>query len=200
MIGDVQLRQEAQELLDKWTPKDGSKPAAYFHKTDISDWAQITSLWEGSLEKLGQIDIVCNGAGVYEPPSSTFWNAPGISPLAEDKADANPGVYKTFSINTMGPIRLAQIAIDYWLETNIKGNLLWIASLGGYIHSLQTPLYYASKSAIISVVKSLNRLQELFGIRNSAICPGVTYVGDLLHESASPASIDVYSRTLTNSL
>ncbi|KAF4997113.1 hypothetical protein FDECE_12190 [Fusarium decemcellulare] len=176
VMADVKLLPEAQELLDKWAARDGKKPAAYYHKTDISDWAQLSSLWETSLEKLGQIDILCNGAGIYEPPSSTFWNSPGISPLAEDKADASPGVYKTFAVNTMGPIRLAQIAIDYWLENrHVEGNLLWIASLGGYVHSLQTPLYFASKAAIISFVKSLANLRSKFNIRNAAVCPGAVY-------------------------
>ena len=179
MIADVKLRPEAQQLLDAWAITDGSRPAAYFHKTDISDWAQISSLWESSLKKFGQIDIVCNGAGIYEPPSSTFWNSPGVSPLAGDKPDASPGVYQTFSVNTMGPIRLAQIAIDYWLENrNVEGNLLWIASLGGYVHSLQTPLYFASKAAIISFVKSLSSLRKRFNIRNAAVCPGAVYVSD----------------------
>ncbi|KAF4963471.1 hypothetical protein FSARC_8520 [Fusarium sarcochroum] len=176
VIADVQLRPEAQQLIDQWTSTDGSKPSAYYHKTDISDWAQISSLWDTALKKLGQIDIVCNGAGLYEPPSSTFWNAPGISSLAEDKPDTSPGVYKTFAVNTMGPIRLAQIAIDYWLENrNIEGNLLWMASLGGYVHSLQTPLYFASKAAIVSFVKSFASLRKRFGIRNAAVCPGAVY-------------------------
>ena len=177
MMADLKLLPEAQELLAKYTATDGSKPAAYYHETDISDWAQLSSLWDASLAKLGRIDIVCNGAGVYEPPSSTFWNAPGVSPLAEDKPDTNPGVYKTFAVNTMGPIRLAQIAVDYWLDNrHVEGNLLWVASLGGIVHSLQTPLYFASKAAIISVVKSFANFRKEFGIRNSAVCPGAVNV------------------------
>ncbi|KAI6758658.1 hypothetical protein HG530_010898 [Fusarium avenaceum] len=80
VIADVKLLPEAEELVNSWTVKDGSKACAYYHKTDVSDWAQLSSLWDTALEKLGQIDIVCNGAGIYEPPSSTFWNAPGVSP------------------------------------------------------------------------------------------------------------------------
>lgn len=180
VMADLKLRPEAEELLAKWTTKDGSKPAAYYCQTDISDWAQISSLWETSLKTFGQIDIVVNGAGLYEPPYSTFWNAPGISPLAEDKPDTNPGVYKTFSVNAMGPIRIAQIAIDYWLENrDIEANLLWISSLGAHVHSLQTPLYFASKAAVSSFVKSLAGLRKLFGIRNAAVCPGAVYVRDV---------------------
>ncbi|EWY80984.1 hypothetical protein FOYG_15275 [Fusarium oxysporum NRRL 32931] len=176
VIADLNLRPEAEELVNKWATTEGGKPTVHFHKTDISNWAQISSLWDAALEKFGQIDIVCNGAGIYEPPSSTFWNPPGVSSLSEDKADGNPGVYKTFAVNALGPIRLAQIAMDYWLRNrNVQGNLLWVASCGGYLHSLQTPLYFASKAAIVSFVKSLSTVRKRFGIRNAAVCPGAVH-------------------------
>lgn len=118
-----------------------------------------------------------NCAGVYEPPTSSFWNPPGISPLAEDPEDAEVGQYKTFSINTIGPIRLAQIAVDYWQQhPEVQGNLLFVASMGGYLHSMQTPLYFASKAALVSMVKSLAGLKTALGIRNAAICPGAVFV------------------------
>jgi NAD(P)-dependent dehydrogenase (short-subunit alcohol dehydrogenase family) len=177
MMADLRLRPEAETTLIKYTNTGSSAPSATFHKTDMSDWSQISSLWEITLKTFSRIDIVVNGAGLYEPPSSAFWYPAGISPLAEDPADAQVGQYKTFAVNTIGPIRLAQIAIDYWLENrDVKGNLLWIASVGGYVHSLQTPLYLASKAAIVSVVKSFARLRKDFGIRNSVVCPGVVYV------------------------
>lgn len=136
-------------------------------------------MWATALETFPQVDIVCNGAGVYEPPSSCFWNAPGVSPLAQDPVDAKVGQYKTFAVNTTGPIRLVQIAIDYWLQNrNIEGNLLWIASLGGYVHSMHTPMYFASKAAIVSMVKSLGGLRKELGIRNAAVCPGAVYVSE----------------------
>ncbi|KAF4452081.1 hypothetical protein F53441_5013 [Fusarium austroafricanum] len=169
VIADVKLRPEAEEFVKTWT----GEPTVSFHQTDVSDWAQLSSLWETSLQKLGQIDIVCNGAGIYEPPSSSFWNPPGVSPLAEDKANGSPGVYKTFAVNTMGPIRLAQIAMDYWLQNrDVQGNLLWVASCGAYLHASITPMYFASKAAIVSFVKSMGSTRKRFGIRNAAVCPG----------------------------
>lgn len=150
ILADLKLCSEAEKLvLDFSHPPHPGKPFAIFQATDISDWAQITTLWEFALERFPCIDVVVNGAGIYEPPSSTFWNAPGVSALSQDRPDQNPGVYRTFAVNTIGPIRLSQIAIDYWLEhRQIQGNLLWVASVGGYVHSMQTPLYYASKAAI----------------------------------------------------
>ncbi|KAH8654298.1 hypothetical protein BGZ61DRAFT_500596 [Ilyonectria robusta] len=111
MIADVKLRPEAEALVTKYASKDATTPSVDFHKTDISDWGQIASLWKKTLETFGRVDIVVNGAGVYEPPSSTFWNAPGISPLAEDEANASPGVYHTFSaaiasfVRSLGQLR-----------------------------------------------------------------------------------------------
>lgn len=57
--------------------------------------------------------------------------------------------------------------------------------MGGYVHSMQTPLYFASKAAIVSMVKSLGGLKNLFGIRNAAVCPGAVGVS-CFHTSSIP--------------
>lgn len=61
------------------------------------------------------------------------------------------------------------------LENKIEGNLLWLASTGGYVHLMQVPFYFASKAAIVSFVKSTNRLRSTLGIRNSAVTPGMAH-------------------------
>lgn len=179
LLADLKLRPEAEEVVAKYTSAGESGPSALFHKVDLADWAQISSMWKFALQKFPRVDIVCNGAGIYEPPETSFWNPPGISPLAQDREDANPGQYKTLAVNTAGPIRLAQIALDYWLQNrNVEGNLLWVASMGGYVHNFQAPLYFASKAAIVSFVKSLALLKKELGIRNAAVCPGVVHVSN----------------------
>lgn len=119
VLADLRLRPEAEELVAQYpqTPPSSEKPgkpSAVFLKTDIVDWAQLRALFDGAVQAFGRVDIVINGAGMFEPPSSSFWYNPDHSVLAEDAADCNPGVYKTFAVNTMAPIRLAQIAVDYW--------------------------------------------------------------------------------------
>lgn len=177
ILADLKLRPEAEAVVAKYSSAGDGKPKAVFKETDVCDWAQITSLWNTALETFGKVHIVCNGAGIWEPPSSSFWKAPGISPSAQDKADASPGVYQTIAINTMAPMRLSQIAIDYWIKnSDVEGNLLCIASVGGYIHAFQTPFYFASKAAIVSFVKCLAPLRKRLNIRNAAICPGAVKV------------------------
>ncbi|KAK8137008.1 hypothetical protein PG984_004948 [Apiospora sp. TS-2023a] len=185
VMADLRLKPAAQQTLDKH-PLHDAEPSAVFQSTDMSNWSQIRALWGFALQTYGRVHIVVNGAGVFEPHSSTFWNPPlsgndatPLSPAAaapEDDADAHVGLYKTFAINTIGPIRLAQIAVQYWLEhREVKGNLLWFASIAGYIHGMITPLYYSSKAAVVSMCKSLGGLREVCGVRNACICPGTVH-------------------------
>ncbi|KAK7953251.1 hypothetical protein PG988_013945 [Apiospora saccharicola] len=166
VMADLRLKPSAQQTLDKH-PLHNAEPSAVFKPTAGSH-------------------IVVNGAGVFEPHSSTFWNptlsgndTTSLSPAAaapEDDADAEVGLYKTFAINTIGPIRLAQIAVQYWLEhCEVEGNLLWFASMAGYIHGIITPLYFSSKAAVVSMCKSLGGLREVCGVRNACICPGTVH-------------------------
>ncbi|KAH7128011.1 short chain dehydrogenase reductase [Dactylonectria estremocensis] len=178
VMADLQLRPEAEETLKQYPhpPAESGAVSAIFQQTDLCDWSQINTLWKTALETFGHVNLLVNGAGVYEPPFSDFWNPPGISPLAKDPADAQVGMFKTYSVNTIAPVRLAQIAIEYWLRPEnrgLEGNILWMASMAGYIHGLLTPFYYSSKAAVVSMCKSLGSLNKIAGIRNAAICPGV---------------------------
>ncbi|RYP83098.1 hypothetical protein DL770_005439 [Monosporascus sp. CRB-9-2] len=170
MIAALRLRPEAENTVNAYShpPAEPGRPSAVFHRTDVSDWTHLTSLWEATLQTFGRIDIVVNGAGIFEPPSSAFWHPPGISKLSGDPVDAAVGQYKTFAVNAVGPIRLAQIALDYWMENrHVEGNLMWISSMTGYTHGIMSPLYYASKAAVVNFVKCLGSLRRILGIRNS---------------------------------
>jgi len=48
--------------------KHSAGPArAIFQKTDVTDWMQLERMFEVAEREFGEIDIVCPGAGVYEP-------------------------------------------------------------------------------------------------------------------------------------
>ena len=143
ILADLKLGPESEAYLTKYpyphpSPTPGTTPLAVFFKVDLIDWKQIKELWEFSLKTFPQINVVCNGAGIVEPPWSSFWHPPG-SPLAGDNEDQCPGVYNIFAVNTMAPIRLAQIAVDYWLKNReVQGNLFWVASMAACKSTDQT--------------------------------------------------------------
>ncbi|CAG7915917.1 unnamed protein product [Penicillium olsonii] len=173
VLADLKLQPAAESTLQSYRICDESPVGAIFHKTDVTDWSQLTSLWETALETFGHVHIIANIAGVYEPPFSDFWRPPGVSPESRDAPDASPGSYATIAINYIAPVRLAQLAIDYWCRNpDIKGNFLAVSSMAAYVHSLASPLYMSSKAGLVSFVKSLGELNDLFGIRVSAVCPG----------------------------
>ncbi|RKK67173.1 hypothetical protein BFJ69_g14727 [Fusarium oxysporum] len=160
-VADVRLRRESEATINEFShsPSKG-KPSAIFVQTDMFDWAQISALWKTTLGRFGRIAIVVNSARVHEPPSSSFWNPPGISPLTEDPDDAHVGQYKTFAINTIGPIRLAHIAL----------------ATGSNTQRFRVTFYCGHKAALLTMVKSLTGLKRALGVCNAAICPGPAHV------------------------
>lgn len=66
VIADLALRPEAKELISKYsTSSKGAK--AVFQQTDVTEWAQLDKMFEVATEQFGGADIVCPGAGIYEP-------------------------------------------------------------------------------------------------------------------------------------
>jgi 3-hydroxybutyrate dehydrogenase len=101
---------------------------------------------------------------------SNFWYPPG-SPKSKDSVDAN--AYKLLDINLTHPIRTTQLAIAQFLEKKKKGSILHVSSIAGQVANPVTPLYIASKHGISGFVRSLGPLESRFGIRITAVAPGV---------------------------
>ncbi|KAK6086104.1 nad-dependent 15-hydroxyprostaglandin dehydrogenase [Seiridium cupressi] len=157
IFADIALRPEAEATLAKFPhPSEDGRASSIYHKMD-------------------QIDLLCPGAGIWKPPSSSFWHAAGTSPFAKDDPNGAPGVYNVFAVNVMGPIRFSQIAIDYWLGNKIAGNLIFVASQSAYLPTIGTPLYSAGKGALTTFTQSFAQLKARLNIRVTAMCPSVTY-------------------------
>jgi NAD(P)-dependent dehydrogenase (short-subunit alcohol dehydrogenase family) len=68
VIADLTLRPESEALVAQH-PLTSPGAKAVFQKTDVTDWTQLDKMFEVATERFGGIDIVCPGAGVYEPVS-----------------------------------------------------------------------------------------------------------------------------------
>ena len=64
LIADLGLRPEATELVEKHST---GPVRALFQKTDVIDWSQLERMFQVAEKEFGEIDIVCPGAGVFEP-------------------------------------------------------------------------------------------------------------------------------------
>ena len=174
LFADLALRPEAQELVS--AHQAGHGPRAFFQKTDVTNWDQLSNLFTVGQKEFGGVDIVCPGAGVYEPPFSSFWHPPG-SPGSKD--DPAGGRYATLDINLTHPIRMTQLAISHFLAasppvspSNPK-SIVHISSIAGQATPIVAPMYNATKHAINGFVRSLGPLEANMGIRVAAVAPGV---------------------------
>lgn len=67
LIADLALRPEAQEVVNSYSAQSNTLNRAVFQKTDVVDWEQLESMFEVAVREFGEVDIVCPGAGIYEP-------------------------------------------------------------------------------------------------------------------------------------
>ena len=179
VIADIALRPEAQALLKEYTDGTGGKPRAVFQKTDVTDWAQLQAMFDTANKEFGGIDIVCPGAGIYDPHWSNFWHPPGTA-KSKDAPDGNH--YASLDINVTHPIRSTQLAISEFLKPEKAEDkaspqnpkrVIIISSIAGQMSNLNTPIYVAAKHAMNGFIRSLGPLDSRLGIRVNGVAPGV---------------------------
>ncbi|KXJ87218.1 putative short chain dehydrogenase/ reductase [Microdochium bolleyi] len=182
VFADLALRPEAQILVDQYTSSENSngKPRAVFQKTDVTDWAQLEAMFATAESNFGRADIICPGAGVYEPAFSNFWIPPGSGTGDKKSADTPHGSrYAAMDINVTHPIRTTQMAIAHFTKHKTPGVVVHISSIAAQRPFLSCPLYVAAKSAISNFVRCLAELETppaatgLPAIRVNAVAPGV---------------------------
>ena len=77
LIADLALRPEAQELVSKYSNTSQASAKAVFQMTDLRDWNHLERMFHVATDAFGDIDVVCPGAGVYEP----VWGSTYIRPF-----------------------------------------------------------------------------------------------------------------------
>lgn len=180
LIADLALRPDAEVLVSRYSDRSSS-PRAVFAQTDVTSWLDLERMFEIALAEFGSFDLVCPGAGVYEPPWSNFWHPPGLSPQSKD--DPSGGRFALLDINVSHPIRATQIALSHWLHPRSPGALraspgnpkrvVHISSVAGQIPVFRAPLYGASKFAITGFVRCLAPLEAETGVKVNAVAPGI---------------------------
>ncbi|OAP63779.1 hypothetical protein AYL99_03006 [Fonsecaea erecta] len=184
LICDLALHREAVAWLDTIQPrKDDTSttshptvassssspsggPRVAFLKTDVSDWKQLHGAFDGYAREFGGgvPDVVCPGAGVYEPSWNNFWN----------DGDDDAGFYTLLRINLEHPLKMSRIAIRKWVQHRRPGTIVLVSSTGAQKPSMLTPLYGAAKQGVSNLARGMARLQDMEDIRVVAVAPGPT--------------------------
>lgn len=153
-------------------------------------------MFDVALKEFGQIDILCAGAGIFDPSFSTYWKPPGSK---ESRDDPHGDRYLVMDINTTHPMRATQIALSHFLNppkgqekvspSNPK-RVVICGSVAGQVHGIGTPLYFASKHAITGFVRSMGDLDEKLGVKVSAVAPGLVRSPMIIEDPTKSRMVD----------
>lgn len=135
--------------------------SALIVQADVSSKAQVETMVNYVVEKLGKIDILVNNAGVlsYEP----------FLQLKEETWD------KLLSVNLKGPFLTAQAVANQMVKQGTGGKIINIASIASGQVGIGYPLishYCASKGGLIALTEAMALELVQYKINVNAIAPG----------------------------
>lgn len=127
-------------------------------QADVTDAAQIATLFDEAEKAFGTVDVVVNNAGVYE-----FGKIEGL--------DAR-GIRFQLDVNVMGVLLVTGEAVR---RVGDKGaSIINIGSTATHIAEPERVVYTASKSAVNAITHVLSKELGPRGIRVNSINPGGT--------------------------
>lgn len=124
---------------------------------DVRDLAQVQTVVDAGLDRLGRIDIVCANAGIGSFVSSMEMSAQQWQEMID--------------VNLTGVFHTVRAAVPSMIERGEGGSLVLTSSTAGLIAFAHTAHYTAAKHGVIGLMKTLALELGQHGIRVNAVCP-----------------------------
>ena len=122
---------------------------------DVTDHSQIVAAVGACVDQLGQLDVLCNVAGIIQ-----------VGHFADITLDS---WNKVFAVNVTGVFQMCQAALPHLLET--RGNIVNTSSSSALKGLSYGVAYSATKGAISAMTRSLAIEYARRGVRVNAVCP-----------------------------
>ena len=154
---------EAAEQVAAEARRCGSR--AYAHQADVSDEAQVQSMFRRMIDEYGTIDLLVNNAGLqqdapFDQMTLRQWNT-------------------VLSVNLTGQFLCAREAVREFKRRGVRkevscaaGKILCISSVHEVIPWAGHVNYAASKGGVMLMMKSIAQEVAPYRIRVNSICPG----------------------------
>jgi len=181
VVTDINLDQ-AQKVSSEIVAKDGESMAV---QVDVSDAGSVKKLADITVSKYGQVDVLCNNAGVW------------VGALMQN-ADIKDWQW-LINVNLYGVINGVSAFLPIMLKQGF-GHIVNTSSMGGLISGPPEGLYCTTKFAITGLSEALLMEVAEKGIGVSLLCPGLVktkliesgdtrpeeFVADVTHNEVGP--------------
>ena len=150
-------KREALDAIAEELNQEG--PRAHVIPCHTGNPEQVAALVDGTIERFGAVDVLVNNAATnpyYGPMLDVEW----------------PAWDKTFEVNLKGAFAATQAVARHLLERKAPGSIINISSILGVRAGKFQGVYSMTKTALISMTKTLAVELGPDRIRVNAICPG----------------------------
>lgn len=128
------------------------------YQADVSDFAQVSKMFNYVYDKYKSIDLVVNNAGIC------------ASGLLLDMQQSK--IVELINVNLLGVINCCKCACKYMLAQH-RGKIINISSMWGQVGASCESVYSATKGGIISFTKALAKEIGYNNINVNCVAPGV---------------------------
>ena len=172
-IQAVELKKELSPLTD-----------VEIFKADISESAQVNSMFLNIEKSLGTVDVLVNNAGIAEQVLFT---------------DITDEMWqRMINVNLTGAFNCSRAALKNMIN-NKSGKIINITSMWGEVGASMEVHYSAAKAGVIGLTKALAKEVGLSGVTVNAISPGVVLT-DMMAQFSDEDKASLKNETPLNRL
>jgi 3-oxoacyl-[acyl-carrier protein] reductase len=149
-------------------------------RTDVTDPDSCSAMVQAAVDRFGTVDILVNNAAIYD----------GLEMDAFEDIDL--AVWdRVLAVNVKGTW-LATRAVSPIMKAKGYGKIVNISSTVAYVGPPLLLHYVASKGAVVAMTKALAKELGEYGIRVTALAPGMTFTEATKHLLPDPIMGDMF--------